>query len=439
MDPFLEKFSIGDDTQLDGQLFKYELAASQAHARMLKTIGILNEREFQDLDREMKRLYRTEGDTITLQAGEEDIHSKLEALLITALGDTGKKLHTGRSRNDQVLVVTRLFEKESLLKLANVYIDFLQTLSDFYSREGHKPLPGYTHTKQAMLVTAGFWVDSFIESGLDNLRQLTFTYGQLDQNPLGTGSGFGVPLALDREMTTRLMGFDRVQFNAMFAHNSRGKIEAQVIDACWSIMHDLSRLAADLLMYNMDELLFVETTSAVTTGSSIMPQKRNLDVMELIRAKSHRVLGHSQAVKGMLNGMISGYNRDLQESKKALFETFEITLSSLQAATIVFSQIRIDEDAVIRSLSPGIFATDIAFQAVAAGMTFRDAYKKAAEEIHKIQVTPEVIQDSIRKRVSPGAPATLDSQLRMQQIKSESDLWKTREAKLHNVFKELLD
>lgn len=438
MDPFLETFSIGDDTRLDGQLFKYELAASQAHARMLHHIGILSEQEYQSLNKEMRHYYQKYGDSIPLEPGEEDIHSKLEALLISALGDTGKKLHTGRSRNDQVLVVTRLFAKEQLLRLAGQLLAYLEEWLSFISREGQKPLPGYTHTKQAMLVTAGFWADAWIESGLDTLRQLRLTWDLLDQNPLGSGSGFGVPLALDREMTSRELGFSRVQFNAMYAQNSRGRMEALCIDSCWAVMHDLSRVAADLLMYNMDELLFVETDSTVTTGSSIMPQKRNLDIMELIRARSHRVLGHSQAVRGMLTGLISGYNRDLQETKQALFDSFALTCDSLQAARIVISRIRIDEDAVNHSLTPGIFATDIAFQAVAEGMPFRDAYRKAAQDIQSIPVNPETIRSSLSQRNSPGAPLTLDFNRHRSVLDSCTQEWQARKASMQQVMHHLL-
>ncbi len=438
MDPFIEKYEIGDDAHLDGLLFKYELAASQAHGRMLHKIGILSPGEQKDISDRIKKFYSEYGDTIDLEAGEEDIHSKLEAMLIAELGEAGKKIHTGRSRNDQVMVVTRLQHKDAVLDLALHYHRFLEELIAFIKREGGAILPGYTHTKQAMLVTAGFWAQAFLESGLDNLRLLDSIYSLIDQNPLGTGSGFGVPLDLDRDYTSQALGFNRTQNNAMYTHNTRGKMEALLADACWAIMTDLSRMAADLLMYNMDEALFVQTDTAITTGSSIMPQKRNLDVMELVRARTHKVMNDALLIKSTINGLHSGYNRDLQEIKKPLQDAFDTTIDSIQACSIVLQHISIDEEAVTRSLSPGIFATDIAFEAVAQGMPFRDAYKSAAARISSIIIDKQTISDSITKRISQGSPATVDTTDSEKSVSLSQKHWEEKKTMMSAVYENLL-
>ena len=438
LDPDIERYEIGADKELDPALFKYELASSLAHAMMLEKIGVLNSKEFSGVRNEIRLLYKTKGDTILLEEGEEDIHSKLEALLTASLGETGKKIHTGRSRNDQVIVVTRLFEKERILKLGNAYGSLIDTVLRWIGREGKKILPGYTHTKQAMLMTAGFWAMSFVESGLDNLNTLENCLDLIDQNPLGSGSGFGVPLALDREMTTALLGFKRVQENAMYVQNSRGKFEIAIIDALWNIMHDFSRIAADMLTYNMDELLFIRTDAAITTGSSIMPQKRNLDVMELMRARTHRVAALSTELKSMVTGLHSGYNRDLQETKSPIFEAFDIVYTSVRALSVVFEHIAINEEAVKLRLSKGIFATDIAFRAVAEGMPFRDAYKKAAADMEKIVVNDTTIKESIDGRISPGAPATIDIEKISVLLSKKQALWKKLNLNYDKRFEDLL-
>lgn len=408
LDPVVEAFCVGQDYLLDGRLFRYELWASLAHARMLETIGILNDSELTAVKKEIQALYKKYGGTITMSVSDEDIHSRLEALLIEAIGDTGKKIHTGRSRNDQVQVVTRLYMKDSLLRIAEIYKEYLNNLCSFLERENGRILPGYTHTKQAMLMTAGFWAAGFIESGLDNLRVIENTLSIIDCNPLGSGSGFGVPVPLDRSMTSELLGFSRVQQSPQYVQNSRGKFEGQVIDSLWNIMNDYSRMAADLLLFNMDELLFIETDAAVTTGSSIMPQKRNLDVMELMRARASVMQSYSSTVKTISSGILSGYNRDVQETKEPLVRALDLAEQSIAAVNVVLEHISFNDEAVRKALSGGIFATDVAFKAVAEGMPFRDAYRKAAESIDTIKVNETTIQNSIKERVSPGSPATVD-------------------------------
>lgn len=409
LDPDVEKYEVGTDHVYDGKLFRYELASTRAHAIMLGSIGILTKSELARISSEIRSLYHKHGDEIALKISDEDIHSRLENLLVQSLGDLGKKIHTGRSRNDQVITVMRLYEKEQLLKTGLLVTDLLEVLLKFMKKEGDKVLPGYTHTKQAMLVNVKFWAASFIEALIDDLQILTDTLKLIDANPLGSGSGFGIPLPLDRKMTSELLGFSRVQHNPMAVQNSRGKYESLILDALWHVMNDCSRVAADLLIFNMDELLFVHTGSSITTGSSIMPQKRNLDVMELVRARSRTMLSYSQNVKNIVSGMISGYNRDLQETKEPVFRSFELISDTLKVMAVTFRNIRFDEEAVKARLSKGIFATDLAFQAVNDGIPFRDAYRHAANKMESITVDDETIDDSIDRRISPGSPRTISA------------------------------
>lgn len=417
--PMIERYEVGTDYLYDGKLFRYELASSHAHSIMLKSIGILTEAELSSINTEIKRLYQQFGDSIDFTVDDEDVHSKLENLLIQAIGDTGKKVHTGRSRNDQVMVVMRLYEREKLLETALEYCDFLDVVQRFIEREGRKILPGYTHTKQAMLMDVGMWAGAFLESGFDNLKIMRAVLDLLDSNPLGSGSGFGVPIALNRDMTASLLGFSRVQLNPMAVQNSRGKYESALIDSFWNIMNDFSRMAADMLTYNMDELLFLKTNAAITTGSSIMPQKRNLDVMELVRARANQMLSYSTIVKTVSSGVLSGYNRDIQETKEPVFKAFELISASINAVAVVFENIEFDEDAIKKSLSKGIFATDIAFEQVGNGVPFRDAYKYAAQQMEKIVINNELIEESLSKRVSPGSPRTLDYKTAAAQLQKE--------------------
>ncbi len=410
MNPHVEKYEVGMDYIYDGRLFFYELSSSMAHSMMLEKIGVLSEKEYIAIRNEIKSLFKKYGKTVSLEIGDEDIHSKLENLLIGAIGEAGKKLHTGRSRNDQILSVLRLYEKDMLLDTALAYIDCLGELAALSDREGEKILPGYTHTKQAMIMNVKFWASSFIDTGLDNIKMIKAVYDIIDANPLGSGSGFGIPLPLDRDMTASLLGFPRVQENALAVQNSRGKFEAFVIDTLWAIMFDFSRLASDLILFNMDELNYLTADPSITTGSSIMPQKRNMDVMELVRARTLTMLSYSTAVKSISGGLISGYNKDIQETKEPLIKSFDLIIDTISAVKAVIQNIKFDEAAVKARLSKGIVATDLAFKKLGDGLTFRDAYRAAAKMINEIEINDKIINKSIKDRVSKGSPNALDLQ-----------------------------
>jgi len=439
LDPYIESYEIGSDYIYDGKLFRYELCATAAHSIMLKSINILNDKELMDIKREIKRLANSNGNEIILDNGDEDIHSKIENILTSTIGETGKKIHTGRSRNDQVQVVMRMFEKENLIRISLDYIDLLKDFIVFAQGSGKIILPGYTHTKQAMLSTVGFWITAFIESGLDNLNIMDNVFSIIDSNPLGSGSGFGVPVPLDRDLTTSLLGFGKTQMNPAHVQNSRGKYESYLIDSFWNIMNDFSRMAADLLMYNMDELLFVKTGNSITTGSSIMPQKRNLDVMELVRARTLVMLSYSTLVKNLSSGIHSGYNRDLQETKEPVFKSVELIKATIKAVSVVIKHIDFDEAAIRKSLSKGIFATDIAFDNLSSGMPFRDSYKSAAKKIEEIVISDVLVRESIYKRNSPGSPITIDYANYSGHLEKFQTIWKSRLDVFHKKMDSLIE
>lgn len=438
LNPIVEKYEVGSDYILDGKLLKYELASSIAHAMMLRKIGVLNSAEFNSLSQELKKIYDRYGEEIKLEISDEDIHSKVENILIEKLGDTGKKLHTGRSRNDQILVVLRLYEKEQIQLIMDRYINLMLKWVEHIRENGEKIIPGYTHTKQALLINVKAWLSAFIESGIDNIVFLKSVYDLVDSNPLGSGSGFGVPLPLDREMTAELLGFFRIQYNPVYVQNSRGKFEGLILDAIWAIMNDFSRLASDLLLFNMDELLFVKTNSSITTGSSIMPQKRNFDVVELIRARSNVLLSYSFCVKTVVNGLISGYNRDIQETKEPLMKSFDILKDTISVLEVVFDNIEWDEEAVKNRLSKGIFATDLAFDSVKSGKPFREAYKEASLRMKKISIDDKTIGDSLKKRISPGAPVTIKPSLYLDTLKKEQKNCRANLNRLNKLLGKLL-
>jgi len=439
LDPTIEKYEVGVDYLYDGRLFKYELAATIAHVIQLEKIGILSKEEARNVINVLKALYQKYGNVLPLSIEDEDIHSKVELLITQELGDTGKKIHTGRSRNDQVITILRLFEKEELLETSLLYTDLLEAMIEFAKKEGKKILPGYTHTKQAMLVNVAFWIAGFIELSLDNIQFIKNILELIDKNPLGSGSGFGVPLQLDRQLTANLLNFSKIQTSPMAVQNSRGKYEAWIVDSLWNIMNDFSRIAEDLLLFNMDELMYVKTNDNITTGSSIMPQKKNFDVMELIRARSKIVLANSFAIKNIISDLVSGYNRDTQEVKEPLIKSFVIVKETIQTLKVVFANIEFDEEAIKKHLSRGIFATDLAYKLVKQNYSFREAYKIASQKIEELEVKDNIIQESIKNRISEGSPATIDLKKYEKKIKEEKTTLKAKSDTFKECMKKLLE
>jgi argininosuccinate lyase len=387
LDQQIQKFTVGGDHLLDQHLIEYDCQASLAHAEMLQSIGVLSLGELADLKQGLAEISELAGNKdFPIDEACEDCHTAIENYLTDKFGEAGKKIHAARSRNDQVLTCLRLYEKYELGQIDNLLIDYQSCLAKLVARQGTIPLPGYTHMQRAMPTTIAMWLLSFKDSADDNRLLLRSVLALVDQSPLGTAAGFGVPvLKIDREQTARALGFKKVMKNPMYAALSRGKFETQVINLCSQIMFDLNKLASDLILFNTTEFGFTTLPSEICTGSSIMPQKSNPDVLELLRGQYHIVLGEEFKVKSLLANLISGYNRDLQLTKEPLIKSVNTTKACLEIIQVVLNKISFNKAACKKALSPGVFATEKALELVQMGLPFREAYRAAAKKMGEIK------------------------------------------------------
>ena len=406
VDAQIQKFLAGDDVLLDREFFLHDIAASTAHAEGLQRIGILSADELAGLKRELALLaddFRN-GDFV-LDERYEDGHSAIEFRLTERLGDAGRKIHTGRSRNDQILVATRLWLKEKLARVAELSRDIAKVALDRAEAEKGLPIPGYTHIQRAVVSSAGMWWAGWAEAFIDDAIRAADTLKLVDANPLGTAAGYGVNLELDREHTTQALGFARMQVSPIYAQLSRGKFELAALEALGSATLDLRRVAWDLSLFTSAEFGFVALPPQYTTGSSIMPNKRNPDVIELMRATHASVAAARTEIEQLLS-LPSGYHRDLQASKGAIFHGFGRGLPALELLPALLANLEWRENRLRAAIDSGMYATDVAVEAAIAGVPFRDAYKAAAAASDRAGEgrTPE---SSLAARTSPGAAADL--------------------------------
>jgi argininosuccinate lyase len=401
IDARIMKFLAGDDVVLDREFFLHDITASKAHVEGLANIGVVTADEASALKRELDVLaddFRAGG--FVLDDRYEDCHSAIEARLTERLGDAGRRVHTGRSRNDQILVATRLWLKEQLAALEAHCRAIAQVCLDRAAQPA-LPLPGYTHLQRAVVSSTGMWFAGFAEGFIDNALRARQTASLIDANPLGTAAGYGVNLKLDREHTTRALGFSRMQISPIYAQLSRGKFEMAVLEAIAGALLDLRRLAWDLSLFTTAEFDFVKLPSEYTTGSSIMPNKRNPDVVELLRASYASVAAARTEIEQLLS-LPSGYQRDLQFSKGSLFHGCRHGLAALELVPDLLARMQWNEPAMRAAIEPAMYATDVAIEQAAAGVPFRDAYRAAADAAAASGAgrTPEA---SLAARTSPGA------------------------------------
>jgi argininosuccinate lyase len=377
----VEKFTVGNDFLLDLKLVCYDCAASIAHAKMLKKIGILNDNELKSMIEGLKEIIRLNKiGKFEIRQEDEDCHTAIENYLVKNFGEAGKKIHTGRSRNDQVLTAIRLYEKEKLKEILGLIEGSSNAISEKIKEYGNVELPGYTHMQKAMPTTIKKWFSAYVEALKDDKKLISSVLEIIDKNPLGSAAGFGLPvIEIDRKMTSELLGFGEVM-ETMYCQNSRGKFEAMIIDAISQVMMDLNKIATDLIIFSMDEFGFFSLPKELCTGSSIMPQKKNPDVLELLRAKYHVVNGYSMQVKGIYSSLVSGYNRDMQLTKEPLLKSVEICIESLKIALVVFEGLIVNKDKCKKAMTSELYATEEALKLVKKGMPFRDAYKKVGEK-----------------------------------------------------------
>ncbi len=381
VDEVVEEFTVGNDYLLDMQLVKYDCIASIAHARMLGKIGVLKKGEVDRLVRELERIMSLwrEGKFV-IRKGQEDVHTAIENELTARLGDLGKKIHTGRSRNDQVLTALRLCYKDNLNSCIELAEQFIFSVKKFSSVYGKIALPGYTHMRKAMPSSVGLWSGAFVDSMEDNILLLKSVLHLVDQCPLGTGAGYGSPLKLDRKFTAKVLGFDRIQENPIYAQISRGKFESAILDVLSQVMFDINKLATDLALFSMPEFGYYILPDAFTTGSSMMPQKKNPDVLELLRAKYHVVVAYETEVKGLISNLPSGYNRDFQLTKEPVLSGFLTTEQCLNIARHLFENLKVDKVNCKKALTSEVYATQKVYELVKKGVPFRDAYRTVSKE-----------------------------------------------------------
>jgi argininosuccinate lyase len=404
-DTKIMRFLAGGDVLLDREFFLHDIAASKAHVEGLQNIGVLETGEAAALTRELDALaddFRS--GAFVLDDRFEDGHSAIEARLTERLGDTGRKVHTGRSRNDQILVATRLWLKDKLATLTAHCKAIVRVCLQRAAAESI-PMPGYTHLQRAVVSSTSMWWAGFAEAFIDDAWRAAQTREWIDANPLGSAAGYGVNLKLDRDRTTRTLGFARMQVSATYAQLSRGKFEMAALEAIGSALLDVRRLAWDLSLFTTSEFGFVALPPEYTTGSSIMPNKRNPDVIELLRASYASVAAARTEIEQLLS-LPSGYQRDLQCSKGGIFHGVQRGLMALELVPDLLARLQWNEAAMRAAIEPAMYATDVAIEQAAAGVPFRDAYRAAAETADEAGQgrTPE---QSLAARTSPGAHADL--------------------------------
>ena len=404
VDARIQSFLAGDDVQLDREFFLHDIEASHAHAQGLASIGILSQDEYTSLAAGLDALAADwRAGAFVLDERFEDGHSAIEAVLTERLGDAGRRIHTGRSRNDQVLVATRLWLRERLDELASTCGEVATIALDRAEAEAKLPMPGYTHLQRAVVSSAGHWWAAWAEAFIDNASRARATRDWIDANPLGTAAGYGVNLPLERDAATQALGFARLQVNPGYAQLSRGKFEMAALEALSSATLDLRRFAWDLSLFTTAEFGFVQLPARYTTGSSIMPNKRNPDVVELLRA-SHAVVAAARAEIEQVVALPSGYHRDLQFTKGPLVRGLGYGLRALALLPDLMRSLQWRREAMAAALDPSMYATDLAIELARDGIPFREAYRQAADPARWAERDP---MDSIDARVSPGAPGAL--------------------------------
>jgi argininosuccinate lyase len=385
----IDRYTVGRDRELDLYLAQDDVLGSMAHITMLESIGLLEKEELKVLLAELKKIYRTALDkTFTIEDGVEDVHSQVELLLTQRLGDVGKKIHSGRSRNDQVLVDLKLFTRRQLRHIVEDVHALFTALQEQSERYKNVLMPGYTHLQVAMPSSFGLWFGAYAESLVDDLVMVEAAYRQTNRNPLGSAAGYGSSFPLNRTMTTRLLGFDSMDYNVVYAQMGRGKTERNVAFALASVAGTVSKLAFDACLFNSQNFAFVRLPKECTTGSSIMPHKKNPDVFELTRAKCNKLQALPQQIMMIMNNLPSGYFRDLQIIKEVFLPAFDELRDVLEMTTYIIRKMEVNDRILEDPRYDLMFSVEEVNRLAAEGMPFRDAYKKVGLDIEAGKFTP---------------------------------------------------
>ena len=380
----IEEFTVGNDAQLDMALAPYDVQGSLAHIEMLEKINLLEKDELKIIQKELKNIYQEMlDDDFVIEEGVEDIHSQVEMLLTQRLGDVGKKIHSGRSRNDQVLVDLKLYiraELKDTVKQTKQLFDKFTQLSEKFK---DVYIPGYTHLQVAMPSSFGLWFGAYAESLTDDMNMLLAAYRISNKNPLGSAAGYGSSFPLDRQLTTDLLGFDDLNYNAVYAQMSRGKTERLVSMALASVAGTLSRMAMDVCLYMSQNFGFLTFPKELTTGSSIMPHKKNPDVFEIMRGKCNRIAALPNEIGMITTNLPSGYHREMQLIKESFFPAFSTLNECMEMAEFMFDQMIVTENLLNEEKYKYVFSVEVVNNLVLQGIPFRDAYKQVGEDIEK--------------------------------------------------------
>jgi len=434
-------YTVGKDTELDQALVEADCIGSAAHVTMLSRIPIKprlftpaqKDRVILELVRIMRQARRGQF-AITLD--DQDVHLAVERALTEQLGEAGKKIHTARSRNDQVAVDLRLYGKTQLLGVLKDTLALAETLFGMAETHWLVPMVGRTHMQPAMPSSVGLWAGSYAEELMDDMGLIRQAYHWNDQCPLGSAASYGVPLPIDRQLTADLLGFSRPHHNVLAAGNARGKIESVILGALSQIMLTISRLAQDLMLYTMPEFNYFILPPDMCTGSSIMPQKSNPDILELARAKSAQVMADAFSVMHIIRGLPGGYNRDLQEAKEPFMRGLHLTRSTLRVLDPLIKRTRVNESALLAGFTPAVFATDAALELVGKGVPFRDAYRHVKEHLANLDTRDP--HQAVTAKNHLGAPAGLDFKAAQKQVRDEQRFIDAERARFHQAVSRLL-
>lgn len=386
----VDKYTTGKDRILDLKLAKHDVTGSIAHAKMLQSIGILSEDELAAVLKGLSEIQKTIDDgTFTIEDTFEDVHSKIEFELVHKIGEAGKKIHTARSRNDQVLVDLHLYTKAEILEIKEGIKKLFDTLIELSAKHKNVLIPGYTHLQVAMPSSFGLWFASYAESLIDDVILLNAAYKISNQNPLGSAAGYGSSFPINRTMTTELMEFETLKYNVVAAQMSRGRLEKTTSFAMASVSSTLSKMASDVCLYMSQNFNFLSFPKELTTGSSIMPHKQNPDVFELLRAKSNKIQNLPTEITLITNNLTSGYHRDFQLLKENYMEAIDTLKDNLEVANFMLQHVVVNENSVDDSIYDYMYSVEEVNKLVLSGMTFRDAYKKLGAEIFGGQFSPD--------------------------------------------------
>jgi len=432
----IEKFTVGKDREMDLYLAKYDVLGSMAHIIMLESIHLLTSEELQLLLAELRNIYKiAESGEFVIEPGVEDVHSQIELMLTRKLGDVGKKIHSGRSRNDQVLVDMKLFTRDAIQKLVIKLDELIEILLKQSEKYKEIFLPGYTHLQVAMPSSFGLWFAAYAESLVDDLQLLSAAYKVCNKNPLGSAAGYGSSFPLNRRMTTNILGFDDLNYNVVYAQMGRGKMERTVGFALAGIAATISKLAFDACLYNSQNFGFIKLPDQFTTGSSIMPHKKNPDVFELTRAKCNKIQSLPQQITLITNNLPSGYFRDLQIIKEVFFPAFDELTDCIDMVNLMMHEIKVNEHILDDDKYSLLFSVDKVNELVLQGVPFRDAYKQVGLAIE----SGEFKADKTAGHTHEGSIGNLCNdriEAMKQQIVSEFDFEKVDLATTHLIFDE---